>query len=104
MDGPDPESRQGQEFFPALHKFQTGFGAHPVSHLMGTDFFCLILLEVKRSGHEVAYFPLVPSVGMNRVIPLLLLYTFIAFAVLDLLLVKKGLTTFSYQCKKITQE
>ena len=39
MESPGSESRQGQEIFPPLPKLQTGSGAHPVSHLMGTDFF-----------------------------------------------------------------
>jgi len=28
--------QQGQEFFSLLHLVQTGFGAHPASHPMGT--------------------------------------------------------------------
>jgi hypothetical protein len=58
-------------------------------------FFCFVSLEVERSGHEVAYFHLVPRIGLHRAIPLLL-YTFVAFRVSDLLLVEvKGLTTSS---------
>ena len=51
----------------------------PPSLPLNGYFFFFFLLDVKLLGHEVAYFHLVPRSGMNRAVPLLLLYNFIAF-------------------------